>query len=1399
MEEILKRGETQGRPTGPANLGFFQSESGKQNAENVFVLVVHYDFKNHGQKFRNCDAPDVEKLETTFGKDRNCNFRGLFRPKKEILLDLLGNQEKLLRFFASKDKIPSVFVLFFLSHGNENGVIGTDYWNEQENDFISFTTEEVFDSLKNLHGFEQCLKLVNFGPCRGKLEDAKFDRKKDYKDYENKNSCRITMAPDMPNTVIIYSTVETTMANTSERGSWFVSIMCDVLNRISEDKLLLLFLTSVQHKMHKASIAGPDFATNLHLGQTPEVKMFPLDRNFSFSRALTAAKTVSRTDSRMEKAATITSTSEFFSWKSDDGKNIRGRRAFIFYEQQTLEVEETEKALRQNLDFDTRLWKLKKESLDDYYKQVNHDVGCVLTCIFGQVSEKERTREVCVLVNGEEKPIADILHGFIGPKNERLIGKPKIFFIIDQKAQECDSSKFEVSSTNHSGWLVMILKEKEFLQRLIGILKGDELKKGRSLQELLEPLLTTGAKKEFTLLNSTLQYLIDFPDWPRTFVKPDFKLKGYRKKIGFDDLIKEAKRLRENQVWLLSSVAGAGKTTVLKEIAFQLGKSDQDAKILNISLKKHFVYILSISRVDVVQFLVETTGYSAEDIQSWIAHIRIVVFLDGFDEVCPHSREKVLKIVRALRERGIPLCVATRPHEAKVIEKAVVNVKLLEIEPLDEEKQKEFLQSVFGKDEEEIKRVFHAIKQISFSNSDDQPYKDKNRDNVLVNPLLLLLVAQSSGEGNLYLIYDKVVRKKVEMCLVRENGYNKVASEKIEIALNLLRLIAFRFIKNKPLDGGGVTREDLAKMNDYGVATVEQETVTFLHRTFAEFLAAQHFLKNVEESSTFDMEFISKWNMEQVRKFVDLFYSTLEKEKDIEFHTQMIVFSLTRYNEPQFLMIQVCRENLKQIFRMVRPHMNICDEQTLEFSNIMNLSPDIAENDVIHCGKHRSFICVKYAIKLLVVSIRSEEIAIELLKMNVIDSRTLEKYMDEVLEEIAKFNAISVFNQLKETFPNKFIKLLQKFKCGAGCTAVERDNDEILELFLENGFNVNSTKYHSYENALFLACYRGRLKCVQILLKHGAKLAITDACCDNQVFIGKIIWDPLNVAVRFGHLDIVKLILEEGTSGLARDTVTLEANIFVFYDEKPKSDYIATFRDEFNAFQYAIFYRKMEIAEYLLSKSPALKHIKTGNGMSPLQLAVDCRHGEFLVWLTREVGDDLTSLIPSGERQDWTEDDHFIYDHFLLLRGDLTKTDERGKTLLHVAAQHRHLQLVRDFIEKGTDVAAKDADGWNALHFACTFTDFINYHDNSEVVKLLHLTNPRLVKETTNNGETVLHILVNNSYCNQYEEKISFSRETFRFLVDEAGVDLEAKDRKGRTAKDVADDDKPKLWNVLNQ
>ncbi|XP_065345587.1 uncharacterized protein LOC135943107 [Cloeon dipterum] len=282
IDEVVRIGEAQGQPEGKARLGFFHTNA-KQNADNVFVLVVHYDFAKEKQWIRAGDAEDVEKLRKTFKENRNCNFRSILSPRKEILLQLLSDEEKLLQFFSSKD-VPSVFVLFFLSHGDRDGKIWTDHRSENNQlGFIHFNTEDVFRSLKNLTKFEKCLKFTVFGPCRGKLEDEIFSPSKDISNYDNRNSCRITSSPAMNNLFIFYSTVETTMAVRSEKGSWITNSFCNVLNSIGDDKPLLVVLSMMQFQIHKVS-QGCNLVTQKYQGQTPEIKMFAQNQTFTVAK-----------------------------------------------------------------------------------------------------------------------------------------------------------------------------------------------------------------------------------------------------------------------------------------------------------------------------------------------------------------------------------------------------------------------------------------------------------------------------------------------------------------------------------------------------------------------------------------------------------------------------------------------------------------------------------------------------------------------------------------------------------------------------------------------------------------------------------------------------------------------------------------------------------------------------------------------------------------------------------------------------------------------------------------------------------------------------------------------------------------------------------------------------------
>ncbi|XP_065346191.1 uncharacterized protein LOC135943543 [Cloeon dipterum] len=199
------------------------------------------------------------------------------------------------------------------------------------------------------------------------LVDSKFVKKNSGVNYENENSCRITNRPGMHNYVVFYSTVETTLANTDENGSWLVRNICACLNT-ADDESLLQFFTIVQNRMHQESRYSVNLAQNTHIGQTPELKMFQQDIKFIISKAKIPAKPSSSTDGSGNVSKVSNEIQSVnFSWKSDERQDIRGRRGFILSVVRNKQVQEMTRAL-QNLDFEVTDWILSSKSLEFYLK-----------------------------------------------------------------------------------------------------------------------------------------------------------------------------------------------------------------------------------------------------------------------------------------------------------------------------------------------------------------------------------------------------------------------------------------------------------------------------------------------------------------------------------------------------------------------------------------------------------------------------------------------------------------------------------------------------------------------------------------------------------------------------------------------------------------------------------------------------------------------------------------------------------------------------------------------------------------------------------------------------------------------------------------------------------------------
>jgi hypothetical protein len=134
----------------------------------VWILVIHYAFADgKAGKPRPGNDQDVKLLQKLFREYEDCTFREIASPQSNEIAQILSEDGIVSRFegtflkyflkYCSKTRPPSVFMLFILSHGGENGKIFT----EQEGD--SFTMYDVWDALAGNELLQNCLKINVLG------------------------------------------------------------------------------------------------------------------------------------------------------------------------------------------------------------------------------------------------------------------------------------------------------------------------------------------------------------------------------------------------------------------------------------------------------------------------------------------------------------------------------------------------------------------------------------------------------------------------------------------------------------------------------------------------------------------------------------------------------------------------------------------------------------------------------------------------------------------------------------------------------------------------------------------------------------------------------------------------------------------------------------------------------------------------------------------------------------------------------------------------------------------------------------------------------------------------------------------------------------------------------------
>ena len=306
-------------------------------------------------------------------------------------------------------------------------------------------------------------------------------------------------------------------------------------------------------------------------------------------------------------------------------------------------------------------------------------------------------------------------------------------------------------------------------------------------------------------------------------------------------------------------------------------------------------------------------------------------------------------------------------------------------------------------------------------------------------------------------------------------------------------------------------------------------------------------------------------------------------------------------------------------------------------------------------------------------------------------------------------------------------------------------NVELVRYLVEEaGCDINAKESNDC-TSLHIACETNQLEIVKFLTSK-------PEC--NRESTNKFGNQPLHIACLFsGNVELVRYLVEEAGCDI---------------NTKGENDY--------TSLQIACEKNHLEIVKFLTSKPECNRESTNKFGNQPLHIAcLFAGNVELARYLVKEAGCDINA---KGEN-DYTslhiacEKNQLEIVKFLTSKPECHHEAEEkyGDRPLHIACMFSgNVELVRYLVEEaGCDINAKESNDCTSLHIACETNQL-------EIVKFL-TSKPECNRESTNKfGNQPLHIA-----C-----LYSGNVELVRYLVEEAGCDINAKESNDCTSLHIA-------------
>ncbi|MFP3033742.1 MAG: ankyrin repeat domain-containing protein [Wolbachia sp.] len=328
--------------------------------------------------------------------------------------------------------------------------------------------------------------------------------------------------------------------------------------------------------------------------------------------------------------------------------------------------------------------------------------------------------------------------------------------------------------------------------------------------------------------------------------------------------------------------------------------------------------------------------------------------------------------------------------------------------------------------------------------------------------------------------------------------------------------------------------------------------------------------------------------------------------------------------------------------------------------------------------------------------------------------------------------------------------------------AAKEGKSDAVKYLVDKGANVNAINKDG-DTALILATRKGNLDVVKYLVDNEADIDVKD----------KDGCTPIYLAVAQGELNVVKYLVDNGADVNARKTGGNTPIERATLDHR--SDIVEILQQAqlteglFNAIRQG----SLEEVQAIITQGANFK-AKDKNGKTPLHWAAECNNTTEIVQLLIEK------------------------------KVKINAKDKGGKIPLHLAAEKGRLEIVKLLVGNNADIKAKDKDGKTPSDLAIEeghkdIADFLEeaQFKEQELFDAIKQNNIDKVRDLINRGADVKAKNKDGKTSLHWAAEYNDTPEIVQLLI-EKGADINAKDKSGKTPLDLANqNDKIKVIEFL--